>query len=225
MKEFCFNGSTSLRFFNTLVFEAKAGRAREYISNYFKLIDNPCYPDLIKKLDSPEFNEIIKELKTVNPSEKINKRLVIYFGNQGTGKTTKAIKESPNARIMNCNSSLEPSDLLETFDFNNSTGAPVYKHTPLFDAIEEGNEVILEEMNLLTYDCLRAIQTLLDNKETFDYKGRKIEIKDGFKVIATMNLDVNGSICSLPEPLVDRAERLIEFEPSDEMIAILSFGE
>lgn len=223
-KEFAFNGITSFRFFNTLLIQSKQGKAKDYIINYFKLIDNPYIVDLIPKLDSLEFSYILKRLKTVDtPPVTINKRLIIYFGYQGTGKTTKAENMFKGAKVMNCNSGLEPSDLLECFDFEN--GQTVYKPTALFEAMQDGSKVILEEMNLLTNDCLRALQAYLDNKDTFDYKGKKIKIKEGFKVIGTMNLDVNGEIFRLPEPLVDRAEELIEFKPSCELLAKLSFGE
>ena len=39
-----------------------------------------------------------------------------------------------------------------------------------------------------------------------------------------MNLEVNGQIDDLPAPLVDRAENIEEFIPSDEFIANLAFG-
>lgn len=44
------------------------------------------------------------------------------------------------------------------------------------------------------------------------YKGVVVKIKEGFQIIGTMNLVVNGSVYSLPEPLIDRAEELKKFK-------------
>jgi Mg-chelatase subunit ChlI len=88
-----------------------------------------------------------------------------------------------------------------------------------------GETVILDEIKLLTRDCLRALQAYLDNKDKFEFKGNTIYIKEGFKVVGTMNLEVNGQIEALPAPLVDRAKDIDEFELSDELLAKLASGE
>jgi MoxR-like ATPase len=59
---------------------------------------------------------------------------------------------------------------------------------------------------------------LLDNKDKFIYKGRTINIADGFMVIGTMNLKVNGSVYSLPEPLIDRCADIVEYIPTIKML-------
>ena len=259
LKEFDFSGNSSARFVNTLIIKAKQGKARDYLINYFKLIDSPYASAVIEKTRSVEFRALVKELKEfdVNP---INKRFELYFGNQGTGKTTFATKVYPCASIMPCNSSFEPCDLIETFDFDDGKkqldklgidfdkeleseaipftdkvllfellmkagGKPKYKPTPLLLAMLNGETVILDEINLLTRDCLRALQSYLDNKDRFEFKGTTIHIKEGFKVIGTMNLEVNGQIEALPAPLVDRAKDIEEFELSDEILAKLASGE
>lgn len=220
-KEFDFSGNSSIRFMNTLFFKAKEGKARDYVINYFKLIDSPYANAVVEKTRSKEFKAIIKTLKELNVNIKpINQRFVLYYGNQGTGKTTKATELFPNAKVMNCNSNFEPNDLLETFDFEN--GSPTYKPSPLFLAMNRGDTVILDEINLLTRDCLRSLQAFLDNKECFEFKGETIKINDGFKVIGTMNLEVNGQVEALPAPLVDRAEDIVEFELSDKLLAHLA---
>ena len=260
LKEFDFSGISSARFFNTLCINAKEETARSYVINYFKLIDNPNVQAVIEKTKSIEFKSLIKELKdlmiTVKP---INSRFELYFGNQGTGKTTRAIKEYPTAEVMPCSSSFEPSDLLEVFDFddgkkqlaqykldidaelqnyeyNNAVrmqlidlilkagGKPKYKNSVLLNAMLEGKPVILDEINLLTRDCLRSLQAFLDNKEEFTFKDKKIKIKEGFKIIGTMNLEVNGQIESLPAPLVDRAAHIKEFELDNKTLVELAFG-
>ena len=260
LKEFDFSGESSLRFVNTLIFKAKKKEAREYLINYFKLIDSPCANAVEEKTKSIEFRTIVKELAQLDPKTQINTRFELYFGNQGTGKTTKASMTYPNAKIMTCNGSFEPSDLLETFDFDDGKkqldklgidfdkeleseaiafddkvllfellmkagGKPKYKPSPLLLAMLNGEEVILDEINLLTRDCLRALQAYLDNKSEFVFKDRTIKIKEGFKVIGTMNLEVNGQIEALPAPLVDRAFEIKEFELSDELLTQLALGE
>ena len=221
--EFDFSGSTSIRFYNTLCRMSMEGRVRKYILDYFKLIDNPYVEEVKAKMNSKEFANLLLELYSVETDIKINKRFKIYYGAQGGGKTTTAIKENPDAEIMICNSSFEPSDLFEAFDFKD--GNPIYRKTALFNAMINGKKIILDEINLLPRDSLRALQGLLDSKECFSYKGEEIHIKEGFEIIGTMNLEVNGQVEDLPAPLVDRAYDIEEFVPSSELIAQLSFGE
>lgn len=219
--EFDFSGAASIRFYNTLLHQAKKNNAQKYILDYFKLIDSPYTDDVKEKLKSKEFKLLIEELKTIESDIHINKRLEIYYGNQGGGKTTTAMKKYPDAYVMTCNSSFEPNDLIEAFDFVD--GKPKYKNSPMLNAMIEGKPIILDEMNLLTRNCLRAVQGWLDNKEQFIYKDKLITINEGFKIIATMNLEVNGQIEELPAPLVDRAYEIVEMIPSNEFIAKLAF--
>lgn len=255
--EFDFSGISSARFYNTLFLTSDK---RRYIINYFKLIGNPNANIIEEKLYSKEFKDILSRIKQIKPGiPPVNKRLILYFGNQGTGKTTKAIQEFPNAKIMNCNSNIEPNDLLEFFDFEDAKkqlidlgynveeeldksqydesrkinilnllmhagGKPKYTPTPLYNAMINGEPVILDEINLLTYDSLRSLQALLDNKESFTFKDKEIIVKEGFMVIGTMNLEVNGQIESLPSPLVDRAKEIIEFKPNIEQLTEYSLG-
>lgn len=222
-KEFEFSGNSSVRFMNTLFFKAKEEKARDYVINYFKLIDSPYANEVVEKTKSKEFKAMIKSLASLDLNTKpINQRFILYYGNQGTGKTTKATKLYPHAKIMNCNSSFEPNDLLETFDFED--GQPNYKPSPLLLAMIHGEIVILDEINLLTRDCLRSLQAFLDNKECFEFKGETIRINEGFKVIGTMNLEVNGQVEALPAPLIDRAEDIMEFELSDEILTRLALN-
>lgn len=219
--DFDFSGSSSIRFYNTLLWKAKENKARKYILDYFKLIDSPYTEDLKEKLKSKEFRLLMEEYSEIKTSLHINKRLEIYYGNQGGGKTTTVMSKFPDAYVMTCNSSFEPNDLLEAFDF--VEGKPKYKNSQLLNAMLEGKPIILDEMNLLSKNCLRALQGYLDNKHEFIYKDKLIQIRKGFKVICTMNLEVNGQIEELPAPLVDRAYNIVEMIPSDEFIAKLAF--
>lgn len=217
-KEFDFSGITSIRFYNTLYFHALNETSQRYVLNYFRLIDSPYVEDVRQKLTSKEFKILMNEYKQIDlESPFINNRFKIYFGNQGGGKTSTAISEFENAKVMICNSSFEPNDLFENFNFVN--GKPVYTKSSLWTAMENGEPIILDEMNLLTRDCLRSLQGILDGKETISYKDKTIHIKSGFQIIGTMNLEVNGQIEELPAPLVDRAYDLVEFIPTSEFIA------
>ena len=59
-----------------------------------------------------------------------------------------------------------------------------------------------------------------------NYKGETIKIKEGFQVIATLNLFVNGSINPLPEAIVDRAtyDGLKEFKLPSKLLVEYAFS-
>lgn len=252
--EFYFESSNSGRFINTLYIKSKTkgfNSAYNYVLNYFKLINNNYIEEVKEKLKSAEFKVLIEELKKVETDIIINNRLCIYFGDAGTGKTTQAINQNPGAPIMLCSSDYESDDLFRTFDFEDAIdqlnrrgietndidktflietlskagGMPHYKPSDLRIAMEEGKPIILEELNLLTSDCHRTLQGVLDNKECFIWKGEKINIAPGFKIIATMNLSVNNRIYELPTPLVDRAYDLQEFCPTNEFLSLIALGD
>ena len=102
-----------------------------------------------------------------------------------------------------------PSDLME--DFNFKDGKAEFNPSALCRAMTEGKTIVLDEINLLPFESLRFLQSILDNKSEIVYKGHVIEIKDGFQIIGTMNLHVNGCVYALPEPLIDRASELRKF--------------
>ena len=59
---------------------------------------------------------------------------------------------------------------------------------------------------------MRFLQGILDGKASFEYKDKTVNIADGFMIIGTMNLTVNGMTFGLPEPLVDRCAETRKFE-------------
>lgn len=208
-KEFDF--SPNFRFVNTLgriCFNEDKKTAKAYVLNYFKLTDNPNVATIAQKLNSAEFEDICTTLSSIEPKKSVNTRFALYYGSQGTGKTTKAMKEA-NGNCMVCHSAMLPSDLMEDFKFEN--GQPNFTPSALQLAMTEGKPIVLDEINLLPFESLRFLQSILDGKEEFTYKGKTIHIKEGFKIYGTMNLQVNGMIYALPEPLVDRAEKLEEY--------------
>lgn len=211
-----FEFEPNFRFVNTLRKNSSTyENAKQYICNYFKLTDNAYKEDVQEKTKSQEFRNIISNLQQIEVTNTINSRLKIYYGSQGTGKTTQALKET-NKVVMVCHSAMLPNDLLEDFKFEE--GKPAFKKSALWQAMENGTKITLDEINLLPFESLRFLQSILDNKTEINYKGQVINIKEGFQIIGTMNLTVNGSVFNLPEPLVDRAIELKEYRLTAEQL-------
>lgn len=207
-----FDFSPNFRFVNTLgriAITSNLQACRNYVCNYFKLTDNPNVGSIQNKVNSAEFEYICDTLKDAQTRKVVNSRFRLYYGTQGTGKTTLAMKEA-NGKCMVCHSAMLPSDLMEDFKFEN--GQPNFTPSALQQAMVNGETIVLDEINLLPFESLRFLQSILDGKSEFVYKGQTIIIANGFKIIGTMNLQVNGMIYALPEPLVDRAECLREFK-------------
>lgn len=206
-----FQFEPNFRFVNTLCnhcITSGASDAKEYIANYFGLTDNQYTSSIIEKMKSQEFSEILDDIQTLVCTKHINNRFKVYYGSQGTGKTTAAMKETNNL-CMVCHSAMLPADLMEDFKFEN--GQPNFKPSALQIAMTEGQKIVLDEINLLPFESLRFLQSILDGKSEFVYKGQTIIIKEGFQIIGTMNLTVNGCTFALPEPLVDRASELRKY--------------
>lgn len=216
MSEFHFE--PNFRFINTLAWANLRGEARSYVHNYFAMIDSPYVNSVTEKMDSKEFKQILNDLTQCTPSNVINKRFKIYYGSQGTGKTTKAIDEADACMV--CHSALLPQDLMEDFKFED--GKPTFVPSALQIAMTNGTKIVLDEINLLPFESLRFLQSILDGKSEFEYKGKTIQVADGFEIIGTMNLVVNGCTYALPEPLVDRASELKEFKlTAQDLVAAL----
>lgn len=207
--EFAF--SPSFRFTNTLAYMVNISKeaARRYIVNYFALMDSSYKNEVKAKISSAEFSKILDAIRQFGtPSEKVNKRFKVYYGAAGTGKTTLAQSETENRCIV-CNSSMLPSDLMEDFIFKD--GNPDFNPSVLWNCMEEGKTIVLDEINLLPFDSLRFLQGILDGKTEFAYKNRTVHIHEGFQIVGTMNLSLGGMVYGLPEPLVDRCCDIREF--------------
>jgi len=207
-KEFTFE--PSFRMVNNLAFkcEESMDEGKNYIMNYFRVAGNQKADAVCEKMKSPEFDDIINRVSLKVPSSRINKRLKVYFGSQGTGKTTLGMEEA-DGRCTLCNGGILPSDMLEDFNFND--GKPGFQGSLLRKCMEDGKPIVLDEFNLLPFETVRFLQGVLDGKKQFVYKGETIKVKDGFEIIATMNLTVGGMVFGLPEPLVDRCYDIKEF--------------
>ena len=222
-----FSFTPSFRFTNTFAYMACKGKkdATEYVRNYFALMDSSYAKEVEQKLKSAEFAQIIKDVAQYGePTSHINTRFKVYFGSAGTGKTTIAQTEADNRCIV-CNSSMLPSDLMEDFIFKD--GNPDFNPSLLWDCMEQGKTIVLDEINLLPFDSLRFLQGIVDDKTEFYYKNRPVHIHDGFQIIGTMNLSLGGMTYGLPEPLVDRCSETKEFVLTAEQLAkaIIGMGE
>jgi len=219
-----FSFTPSFRFTNTFAFmccESKKA-ACDYVRNYFALMDSSYVKEVEQKIKSAEFAQIIKQVAQYGkPSNHINTRFKVYYGSAGTGKTTLAQTESDNRCIV-CNSSMLPSDLMEDFIFKD--GQPDFNPSLLWNCMEQGKTIVLDEINLLPFDSLRFLQGIVDGKEEFYYKNRPVHIHDGFQIIGTMNLSLGGMTYGLPEPLVDRCSEAKEFVLTAEQLAKAIIG-
>lgn len=207
-KEFEFE--PNFRFTNTLarMLTISKTKAQDYITSYFELIDSPYKNEVRAKITSKEFKMILDDMSLVPPTKTVNERFKLYYGSQGTGKTTIGQSES-EGRCVVCNASMLPADLMEDFIFDE--GKPSFKPSSLWECMENGKAIVLDEINLLPFDSLRFLQGVLDGKKEFNYKGKTVHINSGFMVIGTMNLSVNGMVYGLPEPLVDRCMEMKKF--------------
>lgn len=205
-----FHFEPNFRFVNTLAWECKSSiqDGKDYITRYFELCDSPFTDSITEKMKSTEFNYLIDNIRKIFLSQRINKRFRLYYGSQGTGKTTRALEES-EGNCMVCHSAMLPQDLMEDFKFED--GKATFQKSALYNAILNGKKIVLDEINLLPFESLRFLQSILDGKKSFTYKGEEVSIADGFQIIGTMNLVVNGAVYSLPEPLIDRADKLSKF--------------
>ena len=203
-----FNFQPNFRFLNTLSrYGKKEGRG--YIERYFELTASPYTAVVKEKMKSQEFRVIERDFFACKTTKQINTRFKLYYGSQGTGKTTIAMQESHN-ECMVCHNAMLPSDLMENFDF--SDGKAEFQPSALYNAMVNGTPIVLDEINLLPFESLRFLQGILDGKKCLQYKDRTVNIAEGFMIIGTMNLTVNGMTYGLPEPLVDRCAETKRFE-------------
>lgn len=206
-----FDFEPNFRFVNTIVnLLATSGPslAKSYVNHYFNLTNNDNRLAISDKLQSIEFSSILKDISVVRPNKRVNDRFKVYYGAPGTGKTTQALIEAKNV-CMVCHSAMLPSDLMEDFLFEE--GKATFSPSGMQMAMINGTSIVLDEINMLPFESLRFLQSILDGKKQILYKGKTIDISDGFKIIGTMNLMINNCIYALPEPLVDRAESIVEY--------------
>ena len=177
-----------------------------YLYGYLKLTGREC-DDFMKKTQSQEWRRMMNKLKSANP-KRINKRLAIYFGPPGGGKTTAALRES--GKKIGMHKDMTDKELM--FDFTFKDGEAQFSKSVFAQAMENGEAIVCDELNLASNTLLQFMQSVLDNSKSIFMDGQELVIKEGFKVIGTMNDVVSGVDRILPEPIIDRALDIRYFE-------------
>ena len=188
----------------------------EYLLSFMEIINTP--EELLERAKhsfrSAEWKSLKKRLSALPKTEtRINQRLIIKYGKAGTGKTTDAIRQYPNAVKIVGSASADPDDLFTRFDPSSKT----YVLTELSEAMVNGKPIIIDEANLYNSVVLARLQGVLDNTTSIVDRGIEIEIKDGFKVIITMNLETNLGKTPLPDPLVSRATEIENYNKQQDL--------
>lgn len=178
-----------------------------YLYGYLKLTGREC-DDFMKKTQSQEWRRMMNKLKSANP-KRINKRLAIYFGPPGGGKTTAALREA--GKKIGMHKDMTAKELMFDFTFDDNGNAQFSKSV-FAQAMENGEPIVCDEMNLASNTLLQFMQSVLDNSKSIFMDGQELVIKEGFKVIGTMNDVVSGVDRILPEPIIDRALDIRYFE-------------
>jgi len=196
------------RLLNSLLFEQNPS---QFIVDTMRLTNYP--QELIDLAESKfkcrEWKDLMKTLKSVKPTHgRFNQRLEIYYGAAGTGKTTLAKAKYPNAVKLVASASADPDDLFTAFNPETKK----YELTALGSAAVQGQPIIIDEANLYNQVCLERLQGITDADTSIKDRTFDINIKEGFKVIITMNLETNMGKFPLPSPLVSRASEIKYFD-------------
>lgn len=198
-----FDTSVSPRMVSTMLHHSNP---EAYLYGYLKLTSREC-DDFMKKTQSQEWRRMMNKLKSANP-KRINKRLAIYFGPAGGGKTTAALREA--GKKIGMHKDMTAKELM--FDFTFENGDAQFSKSVFAQAMENGEPIVCDELNLASNTLLQFMQSVLDNSKSIFMDGQELVIKEGFKVIGTMNDIVSGVDRILPEPIVDRAMDIRYFE-------------
>ena len=196
------------RLLNSLLFESDPS---QFILNSMELVgyEEELLDRAKAKFTSSEWKEYIKTLKSFKSTHgRFNQRLEIKYGSAGTGKTTAAIAEYPSAPKIVASASADPDDLFTFFDPSTKN----YELTDIAKAMINGQPVIIDEANLYNAVVLQRLQGITDSTPSIFDRGMKLEIKDGFKVIMTLNLETNLGKTPLPNPLVSRASKIENYD-------------
>jgi hypothetical protein len=219
----------SARMLNTAANMSKGEDVASYVVEYCRIAGNEYANDnddkakttVSMKCKSTEARALFDEIAKLTPESRINRRFALVYGEPGGGKTYGAMAANPGAEVVMCRSGMTDKELFLGFTFKD--GKPVFAENPLTRAMKEGKVVILDEINLLPEECLRALQAITDGKDRITIDDCEVRIAEGFKIVGTMNYIVGGGDSRpLPPALVDRAESIREMVLTDDMLAAIS---
>ena len=145
-----------------------------YLYGYLKLTGREC-DDFMKKTQSQEWRRMMNKLKSANP-KRINKRLAIYFGPPSGGKTTAALREA--GKKIGMHKDMTAKELM--FDFTFKDGEAQFSKSVFAQAMENGEAIVCDELNLASNTLLQFMQSVLDNSKSIFMDGQELVIKEGY---------------------------------------------
>ncbi len=233
------------RFLNTVENLSDPDSVAEYVKGYFLITGDSNADAVAAKCETTEARCLFGRTSSMHPSQRMNARLDIFYSRLMNGcddLAMKALGMLPDAEtvwcdyetgkdeafakysVMTYHRRMESHDaLFWKFGFDKG-GKPAFFDTPLASAMKKGKEVIFQHVNLLPLACQEQLREVTDGK-TFEAKSKKIAIKLGFRVVATMNLLTNdGRTLTLSPFLADRASSIREVKIDTDTCAVLAFG-
>lgn len=194
------------RFINTMAHADKEKMA-DYAANYFAITGHPKAKEIAVKTKTAEFAAICSQLAGFPVKCRINRRLEIYYGYPGTGKSWTAMHRYPNAQTVAYSTNAE------------------YLWITIRDAIAGDYPLLLDCFNHLPAKSFGIIKEVLEADEKITIGGETLEIGDGFRIIGEITLEGRGED-SIPASLADRAAAIEHFNPSaGDAACIALFGE
>ena len=208
----------SARMTSAFVVAAKKGLAKDYLVGRFTVSKalSDFAPEIEKKCESAEFVQLATQASALTARKLVNSKLALFYGKPGSGKSTFAKTQFPTAERYFCTEDRRAIDLVSEVALDFESGKKGFVPSTIARAMEAGRPVILDEINLLDDAVLAAIQQMVDDTDSIEVAGNKLQVKPGFMIVGTFNIETGIGPRPLPEPLVDRAAVIREFQQPDD---------
>lgn len=138
-------------------------------------------------------------LRNVESAIKASRHILLQ-GSVGTGKTllVNHVAERHNAHTnmihINVDDSFDSKDLLGKYSATDVPGSFEWIPGPLTVAVKEGRWVLMEDIDLASFDVFSVLLTLLEGDELFIAdKNLRIKSHPNFKLVATQQIVASGS--------------------------------